>query len=212
MATLRQGLKRHLPADSVVVEAGAHRGIVTVQLADLWPEGEIHAFEPIPELYDDLRRRTAGRPNVKTYPMALGPDEKVQSMWVGGGGDDASSSLLPPKAHLDVYPDISFERTVPVDVTTLAGWAEREKIDRLDGLWLDMQGYELAALKGAGGLLATTSALVLEISAVELYEGCPLWPEVRTWLEGAGFHIEEEVWHGPKAYGDALAVRLGAGR
>ena len=77
-------------------------------------------------------------------------------MFVSGGAGDASSSLLAPKAHLHEWPDISFDSTVEVPVTTLAAWGERENIARVDGMWLDMQGYELAALKAAGPLLDTT--------------------------------------------------------
>ena len=76
----------------------------------------------------------------------------------------------------------------------------------IDGMWLDMQGYELSALKGAGPLLDSVRALILEISAVELYEGCTLWPDVREWLTCRGFRIQSEWWS-HETFGDALAVR-----
>lgn len=204
----RHALKRLLPDDAVIVEAGAHSGGDTVALARLFAEGQIHAFEPIPALYEQLRRGTSGCPNVTTYPLAIGEAEAVRPMWIGGGAEDGSSSLLSPKAHLDVFPEITFDRTLSVNVTTLSAWATREGVRGIDGMWLDMQGQELAALKGAGDLLATTRAVILEISAVELYEGAPLWPEVREWLGSAGFEIAAENWHVTEASGDALAVRV----
>lgn len=203
----KRRLRRHLAQDAVIVQAGAHNGMETLELARMFPGGQIHAFEPVPRLYEELQRSTIGCPNVTTYRMALGDTEEVRSMWIAGGAQDASSSMLPPKDHLDVFPEITFENVIPVDVTTLAAWARREGIDRIDGLWLDMQGYELAALKAAGDLVATTRALVLEVSAAELYEEAPLWPEVRAWLEGAGFSIEAEKWDATGTWGDALAVR-----
>lgn len=206
-ALKREALKRHLPGDAVLLEAGAHRGTDTVALARMFPGGHVHAFEPIPTLYEELRRNAADCPNVTIYPLALGKDETVEPMWIGGGAEDGSSSLLRPKAHLEIYREIRFDRTQLVNVTTIADWARREGVERIDGMWLDMQGYELAALKAAGPLLATTRALILEISAVELYDGSPLWPEVRAWLEGNGFRIDTESWHGTRADGDALAVR-----
>jgi FkbM family methyltransferase len=192
----------------VIVEAGAHQGTDTVELARRFPRGVVHAFEPIPDLYEQLSRNTAAYPNVRTYPLALGEAESVEPMWIGGGAEDASSSLLPPKDHLSVYPEITFESSVRVTVTTLRDWARREGIERVDGMWLDMQGHELAALKAAGALLATVRAVILEISAIELYDGAPLWPEVRAWLEETGFRIAAESWHkGTAVDGDALAVR-----
>ena len=198
---------RRLPDDAVIVEAGAHRGDDTVRLADRFPRGHIHAFEPIPDLYDAVVRRTTGHPNVTAYPLALSTSETTQAMWVSGGAGDASSSILAPKRHLDVYPDVTFASTVNVNATSLSSWAHAHGVDRVDGMWLDMQGHELAALKAAGRLLRTTRAVLLEVSAVELYEGCPLWPEVRAWLRQAGFRIRAVRWDQARAYGDARAIR-----
>lgn len=209
-ALKRQALKRYLRRDAVILEAGAHRGTDTIALARMFPLGRIHAFEPIRELYEQLRRNTAECPNVTTYPLALGEAETVESMWVGGSAEDGSSSLLAPKAHLDVYGDIRFDRTQAVHLTTISEWARREGVERIDGMWLDMQGYELTALKAAGPVLATTRAMILEISALELYDGSPLWPEVRGWLEGNGFRVRTESWHKSGVDGDALVVSVEA--
>ena len=113
---------------------------------------------------------------------------------------------MEPTEHLDEFPEIAFEETTSVQVTTLASWAEREGVDRIDAMWLDMQGYELAALRAAGPILETTRAIIMEVLATELYAGAPLWPEVQAWLESQGFRIEQEHWY-RESFGDVLAVR-----
>src|SRR5947209_511625 len=124
-------------------------------------------------------------------------------MYVSGERHDASSSLLEPHAHLNYFPDVTFDETISVDVTTIAVWAEQNRIDHIDGMWLDMQGYELAALQAAGPILETVTALVIEMSVTEIYSGLPLWPEVRQWLSERGFKPEvEDLYH--EACGDAL--------
>jgi FkbM family methyltransferase len=206
MGIPKQALKRYIPTDAVIVEAGAHRGIDTVQFARLWPDGRIHAFEPVPHVYGHLLRNTAHYRNVKTYQLALGDRDAAMPMWLSDPKHDYSSSLLEPREHLDEFPEIAFEETTSVQVTTLASWAEREGIDRIDGMWLDMQGYELAALKAASPILETTRAIIMEVSATELYAGVPLWPEVQGWLESQGFRIEQEHWY-RQSFGDVLAAR-----
>ena len=39
---------RFIPADPVVVEAGAHDGTNTFEMAEFWPIATIHTFEPVP--------------------------------------------------------------------------------------------------------------------------------------------------------------------
>lgn len=52
---------------------------------------------------------------------------------------------------------------------------------------LDMQGYELVALAGAKRVLARVSAIHMELSNVQLYEGASLYPAVRRATAGWDF-------------------------
>lgn len=60
-------------------------------------------------------------------------------------------------------------------------------IDHVDLLKLDLQGYELQALRGAEMTLDMTDHVLSEISWVELYEGQVLYPELNKFLEERGF-------------------------
>ena len=51
-------IARYLPADPVIVEAGAHLGYDTLAMSRCWPRGHIHAFEPIPSIFSQLQQRT----------------------------------------------------------------------------------------------------------------------------------------------------------
>src|SRR4051812_16786630 len=92
-----------LPDDPVVVEAGAHIGRDTVRLAHAWPLGHVHAFEPVPAVYAQLRRNVSHLRNVTTYPLAAAEAAGTAVLHVSGGASDGSSSLLAPAAHLDVH-------------------------------------------------------------------------------------------------------------
>lgn len=45
----------YLPSAPVIVEAGAHVGSDTQAMARRWRAATIHAFEPVPELFELLR-------------------------------------------------------------------------------------------------------------------------------------------------------------
>lgn len=65
--------------------------------------------------------------------------------------------------------------------------AEESGLGSVDFIWLDMQGYELVALVGAKRVVARVSAIHMEVSNVQLYEGASLYPAVRRAMADWGF-------------------------
>jgi FkbM family methyltransferase len=202
-------IAEHLPPAPIVLEAGAHVGRDTVRMARLWPHGTIHAFEPLPSVFATLRRNTAGLRNVHLHPLALAAASGTATIHVSGGASDGSSSLLPPMAHLEYHPEVTFGEQVEVETVTLDEWAERERIARIDLLWLDLQGLEPLVLQSGERTLAGVSAIHTEVNLVENYAGGVLYDELRTWLEARGFTViaEDLRWEDG---GDVLFVRSSA--
>lgn len=180
-----------LPPNPVILEAGAHSGSNTVEMAEFWPHASIYAFEPVPGAFHELQERVCKlRDRVKTYREGLGPLPASMTMYLSGDGSAGScqsSSLLKPTIQQTTeFSFVTFNQTIEIPVTTMDIWAEENRIDKVDFMWLDMQGYELEALRGADRLLRSVSAVHMEISNIELYEKCPLYPEVKRWMRGRG--------------------------
>ncbi len=186
-----QTIAPFIPSAPIILEAGAADGTNTKEMADYWPQAMIHAFEPVPDAMRLTQEAThAIHERVKLHPYALGSvPERLQMNVSGNGGSDGtqSSSLLTPSGHLDEFENVPFKRRIEVDVVRLDDWAEREDVEKLDFLWLDLQGYELEALKGAEKLLSKVSAIHIEVSHSQLYENGVLYPELKHWLQQRGF-------------------------
>ena len=197
-----------LPANPVVVEAGAFDGSDTLQMARQWPTGHIHAFEPVPGNFAELQRRTKGLRNVTTYNMGLGDRNGELDLHLSGGMSKESSSFLPPKEHLRLHPKVDFGQVVKARMTTLDQWAQDQRAKAIDFLWLDMQGYEPLALRSATTALKSVRAILTEINLVEMYAGAVLYPEYKAFLMGQGFVVERE--HIPDSVGLAFFIRKGS--
>ena len=199
-------IAQFLPPNPVVVEAGAHVGFDTVAMSRRWPDGHIHAVEPVPELFEQLSARVARRHNVTCYPVALGVAVGAAKLYVSGGASDASSSLSRPKQHLADHPDVTFPKEIAIETTTLDAWAKASHVSHVDLLWLDLQGHELEAIRSAPGILETVRAIYTEVYLKESYEGVPLYAEVREYLQHRGFRVQREElpWHDA---GNVLFVR-----
>lgn len=202
-------IARHISSAPIIVEAGACDGRDTVAMAELWPAGFIHAFEPVPIAYDTLQQRARHLKNVRTYPLALsdsvGPAELHLSEDESGADRPDSSSLLAPTAHLDTWPTIAFRTTLTVQTTTLDHWASEHGVMHVDLMWLDMQGLELRALQAAPALLARTRAVYMEVFRVPLYDGAPTYSQVVPWMRQIGFRLV--IDRVSRVAGNALFVR-----
>lgn len=179
------------PKNPVIVEAGAFHGHDTIRMAEQWPKGTIHAFEPVPELNKILQEKTASFENIHCYPLALSDHDGTATFYVSekpgkSGIPSQAGSLLEPKERLKHSP-LFFPHTIEVETITLDSWALKHGIDHVDCLWLDMQGNELKVLKSAPKILATVSVIYTEVSFIESYQGIPLMDEVKSWIESQGF-------------------------
>ena len=101
-----------------------------------------------------------------------------------------SSSILPPSEHLDREPSVHFSRKVLVDGLTGDDWLSRVLLDRIDLLWLDLQGAELEVLTASRKMLEVTQVCHVEVSTRRLYEGAALFDEIYDFMISEGFQLK----------------------
>lgn len=206
-------IKPYISSSPVIIEAGAFDGRDTQKLAALWPEGTIHAFEPVPDLFTRLQKNTAHLSNVQCYQLALSDYTGEALFYVSEkpdkqGVSSQAGSLHKPKERLTRSP-IHFPRTIMVPTITLDAWAQQYQINKIDLLWLDMQGHELSVLKAAPYMLAIVQVIYTEVGFIEAYEGQPSYEVVKNWIELQGFDEigrtfeNQQTWF----FGNILLVR-----
>ena len=188
----KKTIAQYIPKNPVIIEAGAHIGVDTEQFARHFPKGKIFAFEPVPNIFLKLSENMRPYKNVDCIPTALSNEVGESVMYVSSGVSDGSSSLLPPKDHLIDHPDTTFDESINVTCITLDKWAQTNNVEKVDLLWLDLQGYELDVLKAGLAVLENVQAIYTEVNLKELYVGAPLYGELREWLEGRDFNVEVE--------------------
>lgn len=203
-------VEKYLPKNPVIVEAGAYDGSDSVGLARHWPCAVVHSFEPIPELYKILQEKTSEYARIHTYNTAIGDTIGTALMHVSEhpcnpGVPSQSSSLLAPKEHLN-YSPIVFKKQITVPITTFDAWADAHKIDHIDFMWLDMQGYEQNALMASPCVMSKVKAVLTEVEFVEAYEGQFLYADVKKWFEERGF-VMIALNTSCGWFGDALFVK-----
>ncbi len=102
--------------------------------------------------------------------------------------------ILPPllpitSAQVALYPGTAEAATATVRVAPLREFLPAADVRPPALLKLDVQGYELEALRGCEDLLDRFAYVYAECSFVELYGGQALADEVIAWLRERGFTL-----------------------
>lgn len=204
----KKKISRYVGSTPVVLEIGAHVGSDTVEMATLWPNGRIYAFEPIPDIFIRLKFKTKKFNNIEVIQAAVSDnnDNKTAEIYLSDNSD-CSSSLLKPKDHVKYFKDVSFlEKTISISTIFLSSWLDEKKINSIDLIWIDAQGMELKIFKSMGDRIKNIKCIFTEVSLKEFYEGSASYDEVKSYLKNYGFKLVIDDLDNGQLMGNALFV------
>lgn len=170
--------------------------------------------EPYAPLVDADRARVVGfEPNAdecEKLRRIFGERHAFHPYFIGDGGEAIfyetnlamTGSLYRPNRHLiekfqNLYELMTVKETHKVQTCRLD---DIEGLADTDFLKIDIQGAEVAALKGATKVLAGATLVQVEVEFLELYEGQPLFGDVDALLRGAGFQFHTFMEFGTRCF------------
>ncbi len=170
-----------------IFDIGANIGTWTILAKALYPETEIYAFEPLESHCAKFTAATRGLQGVTLHQLALGAMPANLQMNVLNRSD--ASSLLPMTSECSQHFALKDERTVTVRVERLDDLLRAKTIPQPDVVKLDIQGYELEALRGGEVTLMGAHAILAEVSLIELYKEQCLFHGLAAFLAERGFYV-----------------------
>lgn len=186
-STEHDHILRGLKIDTIV-DIGANRGQFALCARRLFPEAEIYSFEPLSRPAGVFRAVFQHDPHVRLFQVAVAPARGCASMHVSRW--DASSSILPIAAAQSAnFPFTQETARESVATTPLADCLSADHLSANSLLKMDVQGFELQALRGSEALLDRFRFVYVEASFVELYVGQALATEVIAYLLSKNFRL-----------------------
>ena len=178
---------RELVAEfGTIIDGGANVGQFARAAHNAYPNATILSFEPLPDLARTLAANLRDVATHEVFEAALGSVEGRVMLHRASNGQ--SSSILPllntGKEGLEGIREVE---QVAVQVVTLDGMLRDRPLTPPVLLKLDLQGYELEALKGAKQLLGKCSHVLVESVLERSYEREPLFDDISRFLGTAGF-------------------------
>ena len=186
-----------------IVHIGAHYGEEIQEYVDNGIQ-KITVFEPLSKNFNILSQRMQHvNADIQGHQVALGSKKGNATMFLSSN-EAQSSSILKPKQHLELHPDVSFNGTEQVEVSLLDDY----DIGESNFINIDVQGYELEVFKGGKKTLEKIDYIYCEVNRDEVYEGNAMVEDLDEFLSSYGFERVETKW--PETYytwGDALYIK-----
>lgn len=187
--------RKALRPGMVVFDLGANIGQYTLLAAKrVGPGGSVHAFEPAPEEYRKLcvNVEINGLANVVANPLAVCDRTGETALHTAGRGLGLYNSLGRPIRSADA--DV-----VRVPCTTLDDYVRAANVARVDLIKMDVEGAELAVVRGATELLSRSAApvIVCEFSDPAAAGMGHTTADLRRALEAFGYRVYRyDIQHG----------------
>ena len=163
-AAIKNQIKNENP---IIFDVGAHEGESIQRFKKLFKSPEIHSFEPQSKPFEILEKLKNNNIIVNNY--ALGAAEKIKELNINS--NDATSSFLSldeSSRHIKNIKTVEKQKKI---IKTLDNYVLEKKINHIDLLKIDVQGYEPEVLQGSLHTLSRKIHLVeVEICFVEYYK------------------------------------------
>lgn len=172
----------------VVLDIGTNVGEVLLNFAKrVGPAGRAIGFEPNPATLRKCRRNLSLNrfDNVEVHQLAL--------------GETRGKALLGQPSETNAGADrISASAGIPVELTTLDEFVVQHRLERVDLIKIDVEGFDLKVLRGGAETLKRFRPLLfVELSDSNLREQGDSPAELVGWLESHGFRACKAVGGDP---------------
>lgn len=150
---LARDLRRFFPDWQVrrIFDVGANEGQTAIQFALAFPKARIESFEPAKDTFRTLVKRTAWSKRIHCHPVAL--------------GSTCGTSMMMTDTEFPFSFRLSDAGTEPVTTTTVAQFCADHRIDDVNLLKIDTEGFDLEVLRGAQDLIRDQRIDLIQVEA-----------------------------------------------
>ena len=161
--------------NTVIFDVGANTGQSIIRFSRIFPDNPtIHSFEPITKLADRMKQEFSGHANITVNNFALGAQKKKETFFQAMKPDCSSFNKIDPDSSwakekgrrhgVDVN-DFTVKE-IEAEIQSLDSYVEEHRIERINLLKIDTQGYEDEVLKGAVDSLNDQKVDVIEAELI----------------------------------------------
>jgi FkbM family methyltransferase len=173
----------------VIFDVGANRGDTAAKYQQLFPNADIYAFEPTPELVDTLNQRFQNCQTIKVVPKALSDTNGTIIFHLMS--NNVTNSILPLQSSNGAYYNITEKQTIQVETNTGEYYCREHNISKIHFLKLDVQGAERFVLTGFQEMIekALIEVIYLELTFSSIYKKQTTFGDIESIMNSFGYRL-----------------------
>ena len=157
--------------EPIIIDVGANRGQSIERFLKIFKSPKIFAFEPNPEIFKQTNQKYKDYKNITINNLGIAKNECNMPLNVTiNSGNSSFHDLTKDSEWLKIRskqfnttPDNYITKKVNVNCTTLDNYCEQEKIENIDILKIDTQGFEDEVLLGSNNLIKEKKIKFIEV-------------------------------------------------
>lgn len=178
VSAVLQLLPKGARQNPVVLDVGANIGNWTDAFISEVPTAVVYAFEPSTTAFISLSERFAGDRRIHPLNIGVGDEDGMAELWSPEPGSGLASLSQRRLDHIN----IQFVHSEKIEIVTLDSW-QRTNACEPTVLKMDVEGHELAVLRGAQNVLKSVEVVQFE------FGGCNI--DTRTFFQDFFYYFRE---------------------
>ena len=214
--------------EPIIFDIGANNGTSLKQFKEYWPKSKVHCFEPQNSCWETLQNSANQYSDNSVFINRVAAGEKESSsinfythdISDGLSGfypvnlDSKDSISLKDAKDKELFNDYSesFNHRSSVPMIRLENYILNEKIESINLLKIDTQGYEPQVLSGLGQMLQKIDVVISELIFYDYYDKKLSFSDLEKFLLPAGFslydisHISKNPMNGRTDWVDVIYI------
>ena len=173
-------LKQKISSNPIIFDVGGNSGQSIIKFKKIFKNPIIHSFEPIESEYKKMKDMFGSDENVFLNNFALGEKEELKEFNITAKSSNSSFNKVKTgtkwlkersKEHLNNSEDYIVKKEI-VKISTIDKYCLEKKINQIDLIKIDTQGYEDKVLEGCKRTFEkdNVKAIITEVMFDNVYE------------------------------------------
>ncbi len=164
-------LKKVIPKKSVLIDVGAHHGETIKNFTENFDFSEIHSFEASKINFEILKKKISNQLEKKVIINNFGLSDEKKGFKIKQFSESSSSTIskinenskyFKRKIKLLGKSKFNYSKDLDIFLDTFDNYFLEHKLNKIDLLKIDTEGYELKVLKGCIKSLPMTNYIYFE--------------------------------------------------